>query len=203
MRRILWVWLCLSGGLLSAQNALRIDTLSPQLDLIPYLELFADTNGILGFDDARDLAYRSPKEDLHVLSPELVWWVRFQIDNQLDYPSKWILYSPTVGQADIRVLSQGQWQQVYRSGRYVRATEKPFNQGDFIHVPLQLAARESVSIYMRLEELSLNPINLAPILYEQSQWYSVDQNPRGPIIIFFQGIFWIMIIYNLVLFFSI
>ncbi|MFK7921765.1 MAG: 7TM diverse intracellular signaling domain-containing protein, partial [Bacteroidia bacterium] len=185
------------------QNAFLLDSLYQQSDLLPYIEILADSNQSLGFEDIQFQTFRSLAEDHQQLSPKVVWWVRFELNNQLNYPSKWMLYSPTIGEADIRLLSENVWVQSFRSGRYVRADEKPFNEGDFLHVPLYFEAYESVTVYMRLHELSLNPIKLEPILYERTHWHSVDQNPRGPIIIFFQGIFWIMILYNLVLFFSI
>jgi len=205
MWRKFGVCLYLSLALLSgqAQNALLLNTPSDQAELITHVKVLLDSTETFGFDDIRFQTFRSLTEDPQKLDPQYVWWVRFEIDNQLPYPSKWMLYSPTIGEADIRVLSENVWTQSYRSGRYVRASEKPFNEGDFLHVPIHLAAHESVTVYMRLHELSLNPIKLEPILYERTYWHSVDQNPRGPIIIFFQGIFWIMILYNLVLFFSI
>ncbi|MEM6343411.1 MAG: adenylate/guanylate cyclase domain-containing protein [Bacteroidota bacterium] len=205
MWRKLGVCLCLKLAFLSGwgQNAVQLNAPVDQIELLPHVQVFVDSLASFGFENIRFQTFRSLAEDPQKLDPEYVWWVRFEIQNQLSYPSKWMLYSPTIGEADIRVLSENAWTQSYRSGRYIRATEKPFNEGDFLHVPLYLEAEESVAIYMRLRELSLNPINLKPSLYERTYWHSVDQNPRGPIIIFFQGIFWIMILYNLILFFSI
>lgn len=206
MRYPIWLWLVLLlvGGPNYAQSLLRLDRLHPQQELLPHLSLAVDSSASLDWQDALQLPFQALREDPNQLSPEVVWWVKIPLHNALDFPSQWMYYSPTVGSVHLFAVDSLQ-QLVFTSlsGRYVRAADKPLNEGDFIHIPFQLKARQSVTLYLRYKEENLNPVKLQPILYERSHWLAEDHNPRGPVILFFQGIFFIMILYNLILFFSI
>ena len=117
--------------------------------------------------------------------------------------TEWVLYLPPVGEAEVYLFDSTHLLSQQRSGRYVRASEKPANKGPDVHVPLTLAPDRTYDLLMRVRSLDHEPISLAPKLYRLAHWNQLELEPRRPLILFFQGVFWIMLIYNLVLYFSV
>ena len=190
-----------------ADATLHIEQPQDHYDLTPYMRAGADAS------QQRDWhAWLTQPQvfDLHPLSQfdqpvsaEPTWWLHLRLRSELPMSTEWVLYLPPVGEAEVYLFDSTHLLSQQRSGRYVRASEKPANKGPDVHVPLTLAPDRTYDLLMRVRSLDHEPISLAPKLYRLAHWNQLELEPRRPLILFFQGVFWIMLIYNLVLYFSV
>lgn len=188
-------------------DLLVIDQLDKaQHDLIPHLTILEDSAGKWRFEDLMQKEFpfqHSPKiSEGQPLSPESVWWLRARVKSNHKIAGEWMLINRGTGIVDVWLIDSLGNEQHFRSGRYLKAKEKVLNMGDFIHVPLSLEKGHTYSLLIRMEEIDHQAIPINWQLYEPSYWFQARYQWRAnsETYRFFQGVFWIMIIYNLILF---
>ena len=137
------------------------------------------------------------------LDPNTAYWVKLDIVSDLTYPSKWKLQSAVIGLADFYFLHQDGQLVSKKSGFYRPKKDKPESEFHQTSVDLHLEALDSLSLYIRLSELDGSSPEINLKLYEQATWYRAMPENQEMVSIFFLGIFFIMFLYNLILFFTI
>ncbi len=192
-----------------APDTLVVDSLRTQWELSRYLQVGPDQSGERSWEDwvkrPRAFAMRDLAERDGPLSVEHPWWLHLRLRSALPIATEWVFYLPPLGEAEAFVITSDSAELVaqYRSGRYVRAEDKPENKGPDVHIPLTLEPGQTYDLLLRLRSVDQEPIPLEAQLYARAHWNQLELEPRRPLILFFQGIFWVMLVYNLVLFFNI
>lgn len=137
------------------------------------------------------------------LDPGMSYWVRMEVVSKLAYPGNWKLQSADIGLADFYFVRPGEKAIYKSSGTYRPKVEKPESEFHQTSVNLALRENDSLSIYVRLTEIDGSSPEISLKLYDQETWYKIIPQSYELVSIFFLGIFFIMFVYNLILYFNI
>ncbi len=176
-----------------------------QYELNGNLVVWVDSSQTATFDDVSAIARENfiPFKQLSLpLSHNYTYWAKVALKNMRSDTTHWMLNNPPTG--FVTYFIQGERQDIqFQTGKYTPARLKPFTRNHQANAPLTLAPQETVTLYVKVHEIDHNPPLIDLNLYDRVYWNTLDLNPRKNIILFFQGIFWVMILYNLVLFFTV
>ncbi|MEO1652293.1 MAG: 7TM diverse intracellular signaling domain-containing protein, partial [Bacteroidota bacterium] len=133
------------------------------------------------------------------LSPYIDYWVHFRIKNQLDIDRDWILALGKVSEADVFVSRDSRKFIRRRSGQLLPVFVKDISGGRFNQVNLFMAAQEELEIFVRFRNDVNYPPDLNIRLINKHSWQ--EDNARTNLFQgFFQGLLWMMLLHNLLLF---
>ena len=180
----------------------EVDAINKKYPLNNYLELLEDSNGYFSIADIAHQSFEPPGSWPNLKAGK-VYWGKLHIKSGLTGPSSWILYSPPLTDCEVYIKDKHGHSQFFSSGSFTPASEKIRNEGPFVHIPLDLDAGEEKEIYLRFQNTDGQTPVLDLTLFSPTLWHEFLKVPRETIITFFQGVFWVMIIYNLVMFFSV
>lgn len=189
----------------SGIGQVKVDENEKRIWLKEHAQLLTDSTNTLGFGEiqSRSASFSPLSKTQLPLSPHQTHWLHIEIENPKPYATEWMLFNPSVGFASLYVVDSTGNHVVFHSGRNRPAREKVANEGDFIHFPLKLDAESSYALYLKLWEIDHQPIPVALSLRDMLSWRAESHIPLEKIVIFFLGIFGIMMLYNLVLFITI
>lgn len=195
----------LSWGQNHVQPSYAITEAQEIIHLRNYLWVLPDSNHALSFDEIRDnptLLFSPLDTSALPLSPDPTYWGKLRIHNQFPYPTRWILRIYNAGEVDIQIADAEGIRYEGKSGRYIPDAEKADPTGHTAHFPLEMAAGDSLMIFMRIKEVDHTPLDLYVNVYDRAYWYSTQRDPDKDTVLFFTGIFAIMILYNFLLYFT-
>lgn len=196
----------LSPGMLLGQFQTKtpvIDTVYHFIGLYEFMEVVSADPQILHPDDLpAELPWRVVPTPTPSLSPDSVWWYRCTVESVMPDSVDYILKGAGIGYVDFFLFdTTGTEHSHHKVGLYRKASEKPLNRTNYSHAPVRLGPGRYI-IYIRAQSIDHQPIYTNWNLESPVSWYSRPAHRLDPQIQFFQGVFWILIIYNLVLFFS-
>lgn len=185
------------------QNPLVIDSAVAYLELYRFMEVVSAEPSIISPEYLPDsLSWRPSPTSSHSQSSDSVWWYRGVVELTMEDSLNFILKGAGISYVDIFLLdSSGVLIQHLKTGLYRPASEKPLNRTSYSAVPIRFGPGKNY-IFIRTEVIDHQDFTTFWNLESPASWYSRPAHRLDPQIQFFQGVFWILIIYNLVLFFS-
>ena len=176
------------------------------IDLLPNSYWLIDSTKDISPDKAFTLwtqrAFQAAPSSDTLLESSSIYWLGINLKNLGQDSSFWMLRAGDQGLVDLY------WKKadilIHRlTGKYQKERFKDFPQSHLNGVRIQMAPMEERLILIRLKEIDHAPIWPFLRVYEYSRWLELDQDPLDNTVNFFQGIFWIMFLYNMILFFTV
>ena len=216
IRMVLLLGLCAMGSLSSlAQQADSVapaplcweleSVLNSSVDLTPFLQVWPDSSGNIDLSIVHTRPERIWQKYDQVPQPmrsDWVYWGRIRVCNAQNYPSSWVLQGFDNGQADLYVVSDSGLLAHEKGGRHYPDAGKILPESHAPAFPIELAGGDSLTLYLRIQEIDHSEPAFAPTLYPADDWHQMEPEPRAYLAIFFCGIFFIMMLYNLILYFN-
>ncbi len=194
-----------SAGTIVVDRDFRSITLGPHIEYLP------DPAGSLTIDDIRGSALlekngwplrwlRSNKESLGFGFTTAVYWVRFKVKNNTAGEMECYLNQnyPLVSYIDC-YTDDGRAPLTTRTGHSYRFSQRPMNYRTFVF-PILLKARQELTCYLRFRTDSALIIDLD--LYSPKT-FEFRNEQESAFLWMFYGILLVMLLYHLILFFSI
>ena len=177
------------------------------IDLAPYVEVLIDTTGQMPLAEAQRspdfMPYESVKDTFPLWLGERLW-VRLRVDHQADFEQK-IMFRTSETDSVVRYQYFGDSLAQARNGFRVRPAERDIPYGRPQGITFTLPPRDTAEIYLLMEEKVISGPYLVPELIDYQRWenlfYSEIAQSFTPFILFF-GAASILILYNLIIFFS-
>ena len=203
--KVLICQLCIVGCILHAESyagtyMINGDS-SEYRGLNKYLEVFVDSTKTLNHDQVNKLNDHQfiPFQEVSLpLSPEYAYWARITLHNLSEHQSQWMLH---VGQNDFIDVydpnSKGQYQ-ILKSGYLYPASVKTVNLGSY-YVPVSINAQTPKQLLIRIEE-TVHKDPEFDIRLETTVSWAQKNSSKLWLDFMFQGIIWIMILYNLLVY---
>jgi two-component system, sensor histidine kinase LadS len=176
-----------------------------QLEQAP-LPLYQDENGNLGIRDISQAdfqqKFRLADVHQHTLLPNAIYWLKLRLKSNLEADSDWILSLGKITHAEVFIPQNTGRYEVKHTGQFVETAKKEVKSGRYNSVNLFLPAKSGIiTIFIRFE----NKIDLPPdpnlLLLHKTEWQ--EQNNLNNLLQgFFQGLLWMTLLYNLLLFVS-
>lgn len=185
------------------QNPFVIDSAAGYLELYRFMEITSAKPEVMHPLHLPDsLTWRPSPTTSHSQSSDSIWWYRGIVEVTLTDSIDFILKGAGIGYVDIFLLDSARKMiKHFKTGLYRRASEKALNRTNYSSVPVRFAPGTTY-IFIRTEVIDHQDFSTYWNLESPASWYSRPAHRLDPQIQFFQGVFWILIIYNLVLFFS-
>ncbi|MEO0471830.1 MAG: 7TM diverse intracellular signaling domain-containing protein [Bacteroidota bacterium] len=200
---LLLVCFAWTGATLSAQ-ALSVDTVGAFEPIYEEMYFLTDATGSLSNEEAfaQKESHRPPFQLDEVWQTDHTYWGLMRVENPQKTATQWIMYTPGPGRVEM-FWQADSGQKVYlKGGVFFPAKEKARNDGPYVSLPLNLDAGESGWLQLRFTEVDGNQPNIRLTLYSLLSWQ--EQFPKWTfterLSNFFQGVFLIMMLYNVVLF---
>ncbi|MEM7658051.1 MAG: adenylate/guanylate cyclase domain-containing protein [Bacteroidota bacterium] len=181
---------------------------SPQdtpVDLTPFLQVWPDSSGDIDLSIVHtrpERIWQTYDQLDRPMRTEWVYWGRIRLCNEQNYPSSWVLQGFDNGQADFYLVSDSGLLTHEKGGRHYPDQGKILPESHVPAFPLQLSGGDSLTLYLRIHEVDHSEPAFAPTLYPADAWHQMEPEPRADLAIFFCGIFFIMMLYNLILYFN-
>jgi two-component system, sensor histidine kinase LadS len=176
-----------------------------QLEEAP-LPLYQDENGNLTIRDISQpdfqKNFRLADVHQHTLLPNAIYWLKLRLKSNLETDSDWILSLGKITHAEVFIPQNTGKYDVKYTGQFVETAKKEVKSGRYNSVNLFLPAKSGIiTIFIRFE----NKIDLAPdpnlLLLHKTEWQE-QSNFNNLLQGFFQGLLWMTLLYNLLLFVS-
>ncbi|MCU0444712.1 MAG: SpoIIE family protein phosphatase [Microscillaceae bacterium] len=174
-----------------------------QLETTP-LPLYQDENGNLSIQDISQADFqknfRLADVHQHTLVPNAIYWLKLRLKSNLETDSDWILSLGKITHAQVYIPQNTGKYEVKHTGQFVETAKKEVKSGRYNSVNLFLPAKSgTITIFIRFE----NKIDLPPdpnlLLLHKTEWQ--EQNNFNNLMQgFFQGLLWMTLLYNLLLF---
>jgi serine phosphatase RsbU (regulator of sigma subunit) len=204
---LLFAFLCVLVSPVFAQTntdeyGFNLHSIETKLELENYqLQFFEDKDRKYGIDEistkeAQSLFKHPAKKDK--FKPFTRYWLRIRLKSHLEVGSEWVLSLGKLTHVDVFLpASEGKFLQE-RLGQFVPTIEKSMKNGRYNMLKLFLNAKSEQILYIRFE----NKVNYEPDpnvkLYHESEWQE-NLNMNNLVQGFFQGLLWMMLLYNLLL----
>ncbi|TAE06546.1 MAG: hypothetical protein EAZ95_19065, partial [Bacteroidetes bacterium] len=204
---LLFAFLCVLACPVFAQTntdeyGFNLHSIETKLELENYqLQFFEDKDRKYGIDEistkeAQTLFKHPAKKDK--FKPFTRYWLRLRLKSHLEVGSEWVLSLGKLTNVDVFLpASEGKFLQE-RLGQFVPTIEKSMKNGRYNMLKLFLNAKSEQTLYIRFE----NKVNYEPDpnmkLYHESEWQE-NLNMNNLVQGFFQGLLWMMLLYNLLL----
>ena len=187
------------------QNVLSIKTKQERIEIKKgYIEVYKDSTNSLTLEEIStnylDKFIASPnyKDGFKKNSD---YWLKFQIKNISDKSGEWVLVFRDIPFLDIFIIDKSGRIKKIRAGTLVPASEKQMNSGILETVVFILQSNETKNIYVKFQYLyntrAINAISISDTKSYIKQT-TTDNLLQG----IFQGLLWLMLLYNLFLFIS-
>ncbi|MEO9965293.1 MAG: response regulator [Reichenbachiella sp.] len=171
--------------------------LNDSLSLNDHLGIYIDPTGELTISD---ILLRNPPflPQTGPLTKDKVYWGKLTVENNQDYIKLYLLYVGKNDYIDCYYVENDSLVQHEQSG-YLRAEEvKSVPKGSY-YVPLLMSANTKQDLYIRIQEIIHNDPEFDLHFTSGSDWvYKILDTHFVDFI--FQGLFWIIMLYNLFMF---
>jgi methyl-accepting chemotaxis protein len=190
--------------LLHAGN-ISVDDSLKKINLCPHVEYLEDpaaglmVEDVRGGDRARDWK-SSSRESLGFGFTKSVYWARFTLDNTAAHDLNVLVQHeyPLLDLVEMWVFSSGKPAGHYLAGDTMPFSKRPIDDRTIVF-PLKINARSSADVYLRHK--SESAMNIVLSLWSPGEFLSASRADER-ILMLYYGIMLIMIVYNLVVFFS-
>ncbi|MBN2158905.1 MAG: hypothetical protein JW807_05880 [Spirochaetes bacterium] len=182
-------------------------TLDAGLKMLPLgtrLEYLEDSDGTATLDDVRGPGYEgkwiaSKKKSLGFGFTSSVYWVRFGITNRTGRETAVLVEHayPLVDLMDLYIMDGDRLLKKYSAGDTRPFPERPYDHRTFVF-PLRLKAKGGCTVYLRQKTAS--SMNIVLNLWSPEEFNRISRNDERVLMVFY-GIFLIMILYNLCIYF--
>ena len=142
------------------------------------------------------------------LSRFTIYWAKVTLENPEKEASTFVispdwelgLHSNSI--VDLYVIQNGKrTDSVFKSGRYVPASEHQAYKPPNNQFVLSLPGQSSTELYFRLEQIDGKRPSINMSLLDYIYWEGLNRERKSTIWAFFQGVFWILFAYALITFF--
>lgn len=200
---LLLVLISSTPSLTLGQNTLVIDSAADYLELYKFMEFTSTKPEVLNpLSLPGSPIWKPAPTTSHSQSSDSVWWYRGVVELTVPDSLDFILKGAGISFVDIFLLNAaGEVTKHLKTGLYRSAAEKALNRTTYSAVPVRFGPGKN-HIFIRAEVIDHQDFSTYWNLESPASWYSRPAHRLDPQIQFFQGVFWILIIYNLVLFFS-
>lgn len=206
-RTILIIAVIISGFILSPSYAetIQLDESLKKVPICPSSEYLEDHDGALTFEDIRDKTNEgrwvsTNKQTLGFGFIDSAYWLRFTVRNKTDQQFDFFIEQAYPLIDNIRLyVPDGKQYRMIEVGDKKPFAERPYEHKNFVF-PLQLKAKITATFYMRFKTESSMNILLSiwsPDIFRKSS------STEYRLLMIFYGIFLIMLVYNLIIFFFI
>lgn len=204
----IFVGFCLLGGIYksNAQEAiLRIDSLEQKIELPSYLSIYHDEEESLTFEEI--IQKQNDFQPLSDFEPDLerntTYWARFSIKHDLTESSEWMLYLGFPSMAEVYISDADSGYSLQKSGVFMPHSIKSTNEGDIQKVRLFLEPGEEKDVWVKFREIDQSKPDFYQLsLVELTFWSSLSMERSHVVIGVFSGMLLIIILYNIILFFT-
>ena len=170
-----------------------------QSALYPYVDFVEDRDHSLTYDAIMALPeHRWTHNKAEIFNKgysESTWWLRVHLRNPSDGKlNRFLEISyPVLDYIDAYLVSSGTVLQQYKLGDKYSFDKRPIEHRHFV-LPLEWKSQETITVYLAVR--SSSSIQVPLVLWEQHDFYNVDQT-RTLIHGVYYGIMFVMIMYNL------
>jgi serine phosphatase RsbU (regulator of sigma subunit) len=180
----------------------NLHSIETKLELENYqLQFLEDKTGKLGINEVstkemqNKFKHPTKKEKF---TPFTTYWLRLRLKSHLDKGSEWILSLGKLSHVDVFLPVGEDKYDMERLGQLVPTSIKEMKNGRYNMLKLFLNPKSEQTLYIRFE----NKINYPPDpnikLYHENEWQE-NLNLNNLVQGFFQGLLWMMLLYNLLL----
>jgi len=184
--------------------------IDPELNELPlgsYLEIFEDKTGRLKFEDILSKERSGSFIHSELKYPgfgytESVYWVKFRVINESDIDREWVLEIsyPHIDKINIFVLSDNDTIDEKRiAGDHLEFSKREFEHRNFVFKFKEMAGRDR-TFYIRFETEGLMNIFLTMM---SAKGFTEINNREQIMLGLYYGAIFVMLLYNLFLFFSV
>ena len=187
------------------QNALSIKIEQERIEIDKeYLEVYKDSTNSLTHEAIRTtfldkfVSYSNYKDGF---KRNTNYWLKFQIKNISDKGGEWALEFRDIPFLEIYIVDNSGGIEKISAGTLVPASEKQMNSGIRETIIFTLQSKQTKSFYVKFQYLfNIQDINAISVSDTKSfiRQTTIDNLVQG----IFQGLLWLMLLYNLFLFIS-
>ena len=195
------------GGVISlAQtDTLTINELQENIELVNYLKIYHDESQETDFQDIQ--SRRSDFQQLNEVEAKweknASYWIHLRLDHQLTYTSNWMLYLGFPSIAEVHISEEGGTFSLQEAGVFIPHSKRAVNEGEMQKVRLELKPGDQKEIFILLKEIDHSRPDFSRVtLVEMEYWKSISMERAHVIIGVFCGMLLIIILYNIILFFT-
>ena len=168
------------------------------------LQYFEDKANNIGVKKISTDEYKHKFKTLQqgqTFKPFTNYWLRIRVKSDLELGSNWILSMGKVTNVKVNVTESNGKYLTENVGQFVPTSEKTLKNGRYNVVKISLNPKSEKTIYINfINEIEYSPTPNLKLLPE-AQWLSninFNNLAQG----FFQGLLWMMLLYNLLLYFT-
>jgi len=190
---------------LDGQEAVKLVPGTQILPLNPYLQVWRDSTHEQSFQSVRELTpavFRPYSQLSQPLSPAYTYWVKVALKSTSPDSTDWMVNTYNNGLVSYFIEGESGSIRTVTTGRYVPAAQKAPTDHHQAHAPFTLPPGKTLTLWVRIQEIDHTAPKIELVLYDRLYWEGLNLDLREPIVLFFLGIFFIMSLYNLVLYFS-
>lgn len=204
---LLFLASCLLACPTQAQNTdeygFNLHSIETKLDLDNYqLQFLEDKDKKYSIDEVSTKGMQAKfthpaKKD--VFKPFTRYWLRIRLKSELNRGSEWVLSIGRLTNVDVFLPNEEGKFLLERTGQFVPTSDKSLKNGRYNVMKLFINAKSETMIYVCFENQVNYPTDPKIKLWHEAEWQqSINQNNliQG----FFQGLLWMMLLYNLLLF---
>lgn len=190
-----------------AQHTIQVNKHTKEIQLDEYLLVVEDPDHSLTpgqLLDSSSLKNFKPYPSFSLpLNPHSSYWAIITVTADLADTTEWILNIFNNGFVDAYLPSDGGRIIHKKAGKYQKDSEKDITRGHHPYIGITLPPQSPQTLLFRVREIDHHPPQLKSQLVERAYWQTWEVDRLFGIVMFFEGIFWVMVLYNLILFFSI
>jgi signal transduction histidine kinase/class 3 adenylate cyclase/ActR/RegA family two-component response regulator len=196
------------GGIFGtqAQNlVLSIDSLRERIPISDYLTIFHDKTAELSFEEIiqQEAAFRPIADFDSPFERNATYWARVSIQHDLETPSEWMFYLGYPSMAEVYISDQDSGFAIQKSGIFMPHATKSLNEGEMQKVRLFLEPGDQKEVWVKFWEIDQSRPNFQEMaLVEFSFWRSMSMEKAHVVMGIFSGMLLIIILYNIILFFT-
>jgi signal transduction histidine kinase/class 3 adenylate cyclase/CheY-like chemotaxis protein len=185
-----------------------IDSLQDQIHLSGQVRILEDQEGKMKLAEVRkkksDFA---PVDSFSQPLPHAsTWWGYLRLQNKLSQPTDWVLNLGYPNFAEVYYSTPDSGFLLKKSGLYAPSSEKEIIYGKMQKVRLHFEAGEQKEVYLKIQEIDHAPPSFENLaLFELGYWkyWKASSNEIAYIIMgIFSGMLLIIILYNIILYFT-
>lgn len=208
MRKFFILTLLLSSCLLSlGQGTLFVDEVKQEFtDISPYLAIYEDTTNNLTYDGIRkdSLIRFQPFDSSQKLNHENTYWAKLTVQSAISYDKMYVLHWKSMSVMRINlleayILHNGVLESVKKFGYFLKRSELEGTK-DWDRFPFMLEEGEGYTFYFRIKNKYAYAPTFNLAIVEPEEQLIRDRN-KSVIHLFYEGMLWVMIMYNLLVFF--
>lgn len=209
--RVIFIHLMCVLGTLYHTQAQQAFVVKPNIQVFhnmdTHLHIYEDTSRQLSFEQVQAPPHSSlfkpnnPSSPIK-LKPKYAYWAKLTLLNKVTDQNHWVLQASGHNSSVEVYIEKGNGKtEIKKAGQFVKASDKDMNEATYSLINLYLPQGQPQTIYIRIATLYQETPAFDLKLYHPSavssyrEWKRFSQG-------LFQGFFWILILYNLLLFFT-